>query len=336
MYKQSHGRRISRRQLLAIASAVTTIMVCPTTAAQANDFPSRPIRLIVPYGAGGPTDTHLRILAQQVASQLKQPVIIDNKPGANGTFGAVELARAQPDGHLIAVIPASVYREPYLNRVVFDPLTLSYIIGLTDYTFGIAVKQDAPWKSWTEFLADARKRPGRISVGAAGPIQTPSIVLAELAQLANIELNRVPYKGDSDQVSDLLGGHVDAGVLSGVASAHIRAGRLRYLAMLTPKRVEQFPDVPTLRELGLDAVVESPYGIAGPPGLPPERLRMLHDAFKTALESSEGHKVLDQLNQPINYRNPEEFALYAKNTFAREKLRMERYKTPAGGAKNQP
>src|SRR5690606_14167567 len=129
---------------------------------------------------------------------------------ANGTFGAAELARAQPDGYTVAVLPASVYREPYLNRVAFDPLKLSYIIGLTDYTFGLAVRQDAPWKNWAEFLADAKKRPGEISVGAAGPVQTPSIVLAELAGKAGIDLNRVPYKGDSDQASDLLGGHVDA------------------------------------------------------------------------------------------------------------------------------
>ncbi|WP_038216046.1 tripartite tricarboxylate transporter substrate binding protein [Xenophilus azovorans] len=324
----------SRRSLLAAASAAAlAAAIHPLAAAQGGGFPARPVRLVVPYGAGGPTDTHLRVVAQQASSLLGQPVVIDNKPGANGTFGAAELARAQPDGYTVAVLPASVYREPYLNRVAFDPLKLSYIIGLTDYTFGLAVRQDAPWKNWAEFLADAKKRPGEISVGAAGPVQTPSIVLAELAGKAGIDLNRVPYKGDSDQASDLLGGHVDAGVLSGVASTYIHSGRLRYLAMLTPKRVPQFPDVPTLRELGVDAVVESPYGIAGPQGLPAERVRVLHDAFKAALESADGRKVLDQLNQPLNYRSPEEFAQYARSAFAREKSRMEQFKAPSGTRK---
>ncbi len=319
-----------RRKLLACALTASFAMALPQLGiAQGSGFPSKPIRLVVPYAAGGPTDSHLRVVAQQASIALGQSVIVENKPGANGTFGAAELARAQPDGHTIAVLPASVYREPYLNRVPFDPMKLTYIMGMTDYTFGLAVRQEAPWHTWNDFIADVRKRPGKVSVGAAGPVQTPSIVLGELVQLMNIDLNRVPYKGDADQANDLLGGHIDAGVLSGVASSHIRAGKLRYLVMLAPKRVAQFPDVPTLRELGVDIVVESPYGIAGPAGLPPERVRVLHDAFKTALESPEGRRVLDHLNQPLNYRSPEEFTEYAKQAFAREKARMEKFKTPS-------
>lgn len=266
------------------------------------------------------------MVAQHASKLLGQPIIIENKPGANGTFGAAELPRTQPDGYTLAVLPAAVYREPHLNRVAFDPLKFTYIIGMTDYTFGFAIAQESPWRNWADFVADARKRPGKIAVGAAGPVQTPSIALGELVQKANIEVNRVPYKGDAEQVNDLLGGHIQAGVLSGVASQHIQGGRLRYLVMLTPKRVPQFPDVPTLRELGVDAVVESPYGIAGPEGLQSERLRKIHDAFKSGLESPEGRKVLDQLNQPMNYRSPEEFAGYARDAFAREKVRMQRFR----------
>lgn len=101
--------------------------------------------------------------------------------------------------------------------------------------------------------------------------------------------------------------------------------------MLTPNRVPQFPNVPTLRELGVDSVVESPYGIGGPEGLPPARVRVVHDAFKTALESPEGRKILDRLNQPLNYRSPTEFTQYAKDAFAREKIRMEHFQPPTGG-----
>ena len=316
--------------LSLLAPVLLAALAMPLSATAQTTWPDKPIRLVVPYGAGGPTDAHMRVVAQQASSHLGQTVVIENKPGANGTFGAAELARAQPDGYTIAVLPASVFREPYLNRVAFDPLKLSYILGMTDYTFGLAVKQDAPWASWSDLLADARKRPGKISVGAAGPVQTPSIVLGELVEALGIDLTRVPYKGDSEQVTDLLGGHIDAGVLSGVASAHIQSGKLRYLAMFTPKRVPQFPQVPTLREQGVDIVIESPYGIAGPEGLAPQRLRVIHDAFKAALESAEGRRILDQLNQPVNYRNPQEFRQYAMEAFAREKGRMERFKAPSG------
>jgi tripartite-type tricarboxylate transporter receptor subunit TctC len=320
---------LSRRRWLA-ATLIAALGSTSASFASAQGFPSRPIRLVVPYAAGGPTDAHLRVLAQQASAALGQAVVIENKPGANGTFGAAELARAQPDGHTLAVLPASVYREPHLNKVTFDPLKLTYIIGLTDYTFGLAVKQDAPWQNWNDFVADARKRPGKISVGAAGPVQTPSIVLGELVQTAKIDLNRVPYKGDAEQAADLLGGHIDAGVLSGVASSHIQAGKLRYLVMFTPRRIAQFSQVPTLRELGVDSAIESPYGIAGPEGLSPERIRIIHDVFRTALESPEGRKILDQLNQPLNYRSPEDFTQYAKTAFAREKTRMERFKASSG------
>lgn len=328
---RNHTR--GRRGLLAAASGALLLAATQTpTWAQGDNYPARPIRLVVPYGAGGPTDAHLRVVAQQASQVLGQPIVIENKPGANGTFGAAELARAQPDGYTLAVLPASVYREPYLNRVSFDPMKLTYVIGLTDYTFGLAVRQDAPWKSWKEFAEDARKRPGQISVGAAGPVQTPSIVLSELAQSTGLQLNRVPYKGDSEQAADLMGGHIDAGVLSGVASQHIQSGRLRYLAMFTSGRVPQFPQVPTLRELGVDAVIESPYGIAGPAGLAPARVRVIHDAFKAGLESAQGRKILEQLNQPLNYRSPQEFEQYARSAYAREKTRMERFKAAAGGA----
>lgn len=317
----------SRRQLLLGGLAtIASASVLPWTSVRAEDFPTKPIRLVVPYGAGGPTDNFIRVLAHQLSTGLGQPMLVENKPGANGTFGAAELARAKPDGYTIAVLPASVFREPWLNRVPFDPLKLTYVIGLTDYTFGLAVKADAPWKTWAEFLDQARKQPGKLSVGAAGPIQTPSIVLSELGQMTGTELNRVSYKGDAEQATDLLGGHIDAGILSGVASPYIQSGRLRYLAMLTPERVPQFPDVPTLRELGVDAVVESPYGIGAPGGLPADRLKILHDAFKTALESAESSKSLDQLNQPVNYRSPEAFTAYATETFAREKVRLEKFK----------
>ena len=327
--------RISRRQWLASAALAPLVGALPMQAWAEATYPAKAIRLVVPYGAGGPTDAHLRVVAQQASAVLGQPVVIENKPGANGTFGAAELARAQPDGYTLAVLPASVYREPHLNKVAFDPLKLTYIMGMTDYTFGLAVKSDAPWKTWADFVADMRKRPGKISIGAAGPVQTPSIVLAEMAQLLKADINRVPYKGDAEQVTDLMGGHIDAGVLSGVASQHIQSGRLRYLAMFTAARVPQFADVPTLRELGVDAVVESPYGIAGPAGLPAARVKVIHDAFKTGLESAEGRKILDQLNQPLNYRTGDEFAQFARTTYAREKTRMEQFKA-ATAAQSKP
>ncbi|MDM0106846.1 tripartite tricarboxylate transporter substrate binding protein [Variovorax sp. J22R24] len=313
---------LTRRRLL---SAATATLALGAGAAMAAPFPERPITLIVPYAAGGPTDQHLRTLADEAGKVLGQAIVLDNRPGANGINGAAAMPRATADGYTLAVLPASVYREPYVNKVAFDPATsFSYIVMLSDYTFGLTVKADAPWKTWKDFAADAAKRPGRINIGATGAVGTPRIVMDEVGAMANLQFNMVPYKGDADVANAILGGHIDAAPLSGVAVPHIEAGKMRYLAMLTPKRVKRYPDLPTLKEQGIDAFIDSPYGIAGPAGMDPARVKVVHDAFRKALESPASQRVMDQLNQPMNYMGSDDYRKYALASLAREKDRVDR------------
>lgn len=308
------------RQALTLA---TLCLAAATAWGQA--YPQRPITLVVPYGAGGPTDQHLRAVAEEAGKALGQAIVLDNRPGASGTNAAAMLTRAAPDGYTLGVLPASVYREPFINKVPFDPASsFSYVILLSDYAFGLAVKADAPWKSWKDLAADAARRPGKINIGATGAVGTPRIVMDEVGEAARLQFNMIPFKGDAEVTNAILGGHIDAAPLSGVAVPHIDAGKMRYLVMLTPQRVKRYPQVPTLKELGIDAVIDSPYGIAGPAGMEPARVKVVHDAFKKALESVAGQRVLDQLNQPINYLGPEDYRQYALATSAREKQRVAR------------
>lgn len=288
-------------------------------------FPTKPITLIQPYSPGGPTDQHLRVLAEEVSKILGQPVIIDSRPGANGVTAAAALTRSAADGYTLGVLPASVYREPYINKVPFDPITsFSYIALLSDYSFGLAVRQDAPWKSWADLMADAKKRPDAINIGATGgAISTPRIAMEEAMDAAGVKMNMVPYKGDADVVTAILGGHIDASPLSGVAVPHIAANKMRYLVMLTAQRVPQFPELPTLKEEGVDVYIDSPYGVAGPKGMEPARVAQLSAAFHQALLSPAGHKVMQQLNQQANYKAPADYQRYANATFVREKARVE-------------
>lgn len=306
--------------------ALTLATLCLAAAtAWGQAYPQRPITLVVPYGAGGPTDQHLRAVAEEAGKALGQPIVLDNRPGASGTNAAAMLTRAAPDGYTLGVLPASVYREPFINKVPFDPASsFSYVILLSDYAFGLAVKADAPWKSWKDLAADAARRPGKINIGATGAVGTPRIVMDEVGEAARLQFNMIPFKGDAEVTNAILGGHIDAAPLSGVAVPHIDAGKMRYLVMLTPQRVKRYPQVPTLKELGIDAVIDSPYGIAGPAGMEPARVKVVHDAFKKALESVAGQRVLDQLNQPINYLGAEDYRQYALATSAREKERVAR------------
>lgn len=289
-----------------------------------SDFPQKPITLIQPYAPGGPTDQHLRVVAEEAGKILGQPVVLDSRPGANGVTAAATLTRAAPDGYTLGVLPASVYREPYINKVSFDPTSsFSYIALLSDYSFGLAVREDAPWKTWADLVADAKKRPGAINIGATGGATgTPRIGMEEAMDAAGFVANMVPYKGDADVVTAILGGHIDASPLSGVAVPHIRAGKMRYLVMLTAERVPQFPDLPTLREAGINVHIDSPYGVAGPKGMDPARVAQINAAFHQALLSPAGQRVLQQLNQQPNYKAPADYQSYAKTTFAREKIRV--------------
>jgi tripartite-type tricarboxylate transporter receptor subunit TctC len=213
----------------------------------AQQFPDRPITLLVPYAAGGPADQHMRALVDDASKALGQNVVVQNVPGASGMNGALALTRAAPDGYLLSMLPSTLYREPHMTKVKYDPLTsFAYILLMSDYTQGLAVKADAPWQSWQDFVADAAKRPGKLNIGVNGAIGTPRIVMEEAAEGAQVQLNMVPFKGDSEIAAALLGGHIDAAPLSGIASPHIEAGKMRYLVMLTENRVKRYQHIPTL------------------------------------------------------------------------------------------
>lgn len=318
MDKRSFVRGLGCMALAPWAAAFSS----PARASTA--YPTKPITLIQPYAPGGPTDQHLRVLAEEVGKILGQPVLIDSRPGANGVTAAAALTRAAPDGYTLGVLPASVYREPYINKVPFDPNTsFSYIALLSDYSFGLAVRHDAPWKTWADLVADAKKRPGAINIGATGgALSTPRIGMEEAMAAAGVKVNMVPYKGDADVVTAVLGGHIDASPLSGVAVPHITAGKMRYLVMLTAQRVPQFPDLPTLKESGVNVYIDSPYGVAGPKGMDPARVAQLSGAFHQALLSPAGKRVMEQLNQQPNYKSPVDYQNYAAETYLREKTRV--------------
>jgi len=293
--------------------------------AQAQVFPARAINLIVPFAAGGPADIHTRAVVEEASKVLGQTIVVENRPGASGTHGALALLRAPADGYTLALLTSTLYREPHMAKVKYDPLKdFAYILLMSDYTQGVAVRADAPWKTWQEFANDATLRPGKINIGVNGVIGTPRLVMEEAADASGIQLNMIPYKGDSEIVNALLGGHLDAAPLSGITTAYIDAGKLRYLVLLTESRVKRYPAIPTLKEGGIDVWLSSPYGIGAPSGTDPGRLKILHDAFKRGLESPGSQRAMQQLNQLMYYRNQEDYRSYVVTTFAQEKVRVER------------
>src|SRR5215207_647421 len=207
---RSRGTVMSSRSAAAVVVALIGIVLAG--AAHAQPFPSRPVTLIVPWPAGGTTDIGMRALATATEKHLGQPIVIENRPGAGGTLGPGQMANsARPDGYTLAQIPITVFRLPYMQKTAFDPTKdFTYIIGLTGYTFGVVVKSDARWKTFQDFLADAKANPGKINYGTPGAGTSLHITMEQIAKQRGIKWVHIPFKGSAETTNALLGGHIDA------------------------------------------------------------------------------------------------------------------------------
>ena len=314
-----------RRTLLGAAAlaALPAAMLAAAPAAHAQawkTFPEKPIKLVIAFPAGGPTDITMRSLADNAAKVLGYPVIVENKPGAGGTLPAQQLQTSPADGYTIAQIPLGVFRLGYTTKINWDPLKdISYVINVTGYAFGIVVPTDSPLKTWADFVAYAKANPGKLSYGSTGTLTSPHLTTEIIAQQAGIELQHVPYKGSADLMQALLGGHLMAAADSTGFAPQVEAGKLRVLNTWGDKRLAKFPEAPTLKELGYDIVQNSPFGIGAPRGTPPEVVKRLHDAFKKAMEEPSYVAALGRYDMQPIYMGSADYAKFAQNTVQREK-----------------
>ena len=275
---------MQRRNILQWGAAALAVAASLGTA-QAQSFPAKPIKLVIAFPAGGPTDITMRALADNASKILGQPVIVENKPGAGGTLPAQALQTAQPDGYTLAQIPLGVFRLPYTTKINWDPVKdISYVLNVTGYAFGLVVPADSPLKTWTHFVAWAKANPGKLSYGSTGTMTSPHLTMELIAQQLGLELLHVPYKGSADLMQSILGGQIMAAADSTGFAPQVEAGKLRVLNTWGAERLAKFPDAPTLKELGLNLVQNSPFGIGAPKGTPDAVVKRLHDAFKQAME----------------------------------------------------
>ena len=292
--------------------------------ALAQSFPTRPITLICPWSAGGPTDLHLRKVAELASKHLGQNVIIENRPGGSGMNGPTTMAKtAKPDGYTLSQLTITAFRVPHMQKVEWDPLAdFSYIIGVAGYTFGIVVKADSPLKSFEDLIAYAKANPGKLSYATPGNGTSLHLAMEEIGSKAGVYFLHVPFKGQADGAAALMGGHVMAQVDSTGWARQVDAGTFRLLATLGERRTRW--NAPTVKELGIDTVSTSPYGFVGPKGMAPELVKRLHDAFKLAIDDPENLKVLQQLDQLYWYKSSEDYARWAAETLKAERATIER------------
>jgi tripartite-type tricarboxylate transporter receptor subunit TctC len=311
-----------RRQLVQLAAAG---LAAPAVMARAPAFPRKPIRLQLAFPAGGPTDITMRSLADSAGKLLGQPVVVENRPGAGGTLPAQALQTAAPDGYTLAQIPLGVFRLPYTTKINWDPVKdIAYVLNVTGYAFGLVVPTESPLKTWAQFVAYAKANPGKLSYGSTGTLTSPHLTMELIAQQLGLELLHVPYKGSADLMQSILGGQIMAAADSTGFASQVEAGKLRVLNTWGEQRLAKFPDAPTLKELGLGLVQNSPFGIGAPRATPPEVVRRLHDAFKKAREEASYLQALARYDRVPMYMGSEVYSRFAQDTFQREKALVDK------------
>lgn len=291
-----------------------------------SEFPTRPVTLVMSLGSGG-ADLVYRKLAQVAEKELGQPVVVLSKPGVGGTLGAVQMAMtSKSDGYTVAASFAGLLRQPRLQKVEWDPIRdFTWIIGLGGYTFGLAVREDSPFKNLQEMVAWAKANPGRLTYGTPGAGSSPHLLMETLARQAGFEAVHVPFKGGADVTTAMLGGHVMVNMNSVPSVAqHVEAGKARFLAIFNQERHPKLPGVQTAREQGYDVVYSAPYGLVGPRNMPPAVVKRLHDAFKAALNDPSTQALLvDRLYDHIEYRSTEDYTNWVLNAYQQERAFLE-------------
>ena len=302
--------------MLAGGSAV----IATPSLAQAR-FPSRPIRLIVPWLAGAAADTELRALAQVASAHFGESIVVENKAGASGTLGAQMLsAEAKGDGYMLTQMHPSVFRvSAMLDAPTYNVLAdFSWIIQLVGYSYGLVVRADAPWQTFDEFIAYAKANPEKVTYGTAGVGTTQHIAMAQVGELLGIKWLHVPFRGGGDDVQALLGGQIMAVASSTLWGELVQAGKLRLLVTFGPQRIKRFSQAPTLRECGVNVAHTAPYGLVAPKNLDSDRMRTLHDAFRQALLSPQHLEVIARLDMPVQYLDSADYEVNGKRLFHQE------------------
>jgi tripartite-type tricarboxylate transporter receptor subunit TctC len=291
-------------------------------AAQAA-YPSKPITMVVPFPPGGLADTVGRPVAEAMARDLGQPVVIENKGGAGGGIGMAQVAKAAPDGYTILMALSSYSVLPEADLLLGRSQMYAYnalrpIARITADPTVLAVRADAPWKTVKDFVEDARKRPGAINFGSSGNYGTMHVPMEILKQVANVRMTHIPYTGAGPAVVALLSGQVDA-VASGPATVlqQVKAGKLRVLAHWGNAKLETMPDVPSLKQSGYNAEYAQWSGVFVPANTPEPVVQRLRAAARAAANDPKVKDVIMNAGSPVLYQDTPDFEKYVQGDVQR-------------------
>ena len=293
------------KRILIILFVLSLIGVTPIHAAE---FPTKEVQIIIPWAAGGATDLIFRALAATTGKYLGKAVVVVNRPGGGSAVGYTEGAQAKPDGYTLvsAVTPLTIL--PHQVTTAFTYKNFEPILNVVDDPSMFLVRPDAPWKSLKEFLDYAKKHPDMITVGNSGAGGGVHLVALAFERAVGVKFNHIPFSGGGPSVTAILGGHVNAVSVSPPEGIeHVKAGKLKIIALFAEKRLEMFPDVPTVKEQGIDFAMGMWRGLAAPKGTPSDVIKKLHDGFKQGMDDPVLKKNAKDMAVNLRYLGPEAF-----------------------------
>jgi tripartite-type tricarboxylate transporter receptor subunit TctC len=306
-------------RLFSGAAMAAAVLISSITHAPAQDYPNRPLTIVVPFSAGGPTDALIRTLGNRIRESLGQSIVIENVTGAAGTIGVGRVARAAPDGYTLSfghwsthVINGAVYPLPFDLLTDFEPVAL-----LTSYPMLLVAKNGIPAKDLREFVSWVRTNQNKISVGSIGAGSAAHVAGVYFENITGVKLNYVPYRGAAPALQDLLAGNIDF-MFDHVANAlpHVNAGKIKAYAVTAPTRLPQLPEIPAADEAGLPNLhVSIWFGLWAPKGTPKPVVAKLNAAVRDALADPLVRKTLADLGQvipPVEMQSPEALAAHQK------------------------
>lgn len=323
-----------RTALLGLAAATAASCLLATPIAVAQEFPVKPVTLLVAFPAGGAGDVVMRAMADVAGKKLGQPVVVDNRVGASGTLApATMAATAKPDGYTISQTVLPLVRVALMQKVTYDPARdFTYIANLTAYTFGIVAKADGPFKSWGDVVKFAKENPGKVTYASPGVGTSLHVGMEELTAREKIKVTHVPMKGAGESSAAVLGDHVMLQVDATNWRPLVEAGKLRPLMVWSQTRLKSLPDVPTLSELvpavkeggEIPAMFESPFGISGPKGMPAPIVKKLQDAFEAATKDEGVLATLAKYDMNPKFMSSEQYTKFMLDAMKVEKQTLER------------
>lgn len=309
-------------KILSFVAAVAAVCVGAAAPAFAQSaFPTKPVTIVAAFPPGGTVDLLSRILSQKLGEDWKQTVIVENRPGASGMIGSQHVSRAAPDGHTLMVVPIThVTNSSLFSKVPYDPIEdFTPISMLAASPLMLVVNNSSPIKSVNDLVALAKTQPDRLNCGSGGTGTSQHLACELFKSTAKVQIKHVPYKGNAAAMTDVMGGQIEM-LFDQMATAvpHVKAGRVRAVAVSTARRSGAMPDVPTIAESGVPGYESTAwFGIVGPPGMPKEVVSQINASLRKALARPDVQKQLGDQGLDLTPTSPDEFRGTLKSEMAK-------------------